>query len=695
LRLPLVLAPTVEVSGDVAELEPRVLPNLRLGEEFVMVGKRSGNAPFNVTLRGRLNGAAYSLVRPVSVETTPSALPFAARLWAQSKIRELETSGDATASKQIADLSKQFRVMSRETSWLVLENEQMFAEFGIPRRAPAPDAAASGDSQPDRAALAQELDLQGVLGASNGAIASPEVGSGARAPSGSAAGPAADEAKRSSTTPSPAPPSAPSPATPASPPAKASPPPGSAGGGLSGIGSTGTGAGSGSGSGASSQVSGPQGNASVGGAAVSGGTVSNAARVVAGMRPGFRNCFQRALAQDPTLSGGTLRLTIKIGPAGEVTNVTPSPGGSLPPNVVACVVSRARAAQFDAPSGGSATIVVPVTFSAQPGTTGPVLPQPPGGLGPRFFEPPPDIAVTRPGDENWQAQGQAALDKLSADLASGPTIRKRHEALVRGLLLRGRFAQALAAAERFVGLDPDSAVARELLAYAAVATGDRNRATAAVDAITESAPTELKGHARAARAFEALGDETRACAHWRSVFELAPTSDSALFEALRCRARVMSDREAALRDAKAVSRPGPLLQKLLPLLESSQVPAFEKSSGSAGQFEVTLNCEAKSDCPFAIVITPTGTVFSPWTPALGRSSPTSFAFSGLLSGVYHVLLIGGTPSATGSATVRALNTTQTLRFTSGHLPTIASTQVTLVPSGLGLRGGGLGVLSQF
>jgi hypothetical protein len=201
----------------------------------------------------------------------------------------------------------------------------------------------------------------------------------------------------------------------------------------------------------------------------------------------------------------------------------------------------------------------------------------------------------------------------------------------------------------------------------------------ASDALTESAPNDLKAQGRAARAFEALADETRACAHWRSVLELAPSSDSAQFEAFRCRARTMADREAALRDAKAVARPGPLLQKLLPLLESGQLPAFERSSGGVGQLEVTLTCEPKADCPYAIVITPTGTVFSPWTPALGRSSTTSFAFSGLMTGVYRVLLIGGAPDAKGQLEVRALNARSSFPFSAGHAPTIVTTHVTISP----------------
>jgi hypothetical protein len=139
--------------------------------------------------------------------------------------------------------------------------------------------------------------------------------------------------------------------------------PGAAGGGLAGIGSTGRGSGT-EGTGAGAKVEGPKGNASVGGAAVSGGNVSNAARVVAGMRAGFRNCYQRGLAENPD-AAGSIRLTIRVGAGGEVAGVSPSPSGSLPASVISCVVARAQAAQFDPPEGGSAVIAVPVTFVKQ------------------------------------------------------------------------------------------------------------------------------------------------------------------------------------------------------------------------------------------------------------------------------------------------------------------------------------------
>lgn len=138
--------------------------------------------------------------------------------------------------------------------------------------------------------------------------------------------------------------------------------PGQMGTGFQGIGTSGRTEGT-TGIGTATKVQGPKGNASVGGAAVSGGAVANASRVVAGMKAGFRNCFNRELASNPDAQG-TIRLTIKVGPGGEVQNVTAAPSGSLG-SAVDCVKARARSAQFDPPEGGSAVIVVPVTFVKQ------------------------------------------------------------------------------------------------------------------------------------------------------------------------------------------------------------------------------------------------------------------------------------------------------------------------------------------
>ncbi len=137
--------------------------------------------------------------------------------------------------------------------------------------------------------------------------------------------------------------------------------PGATGPGLAGIGKTGRGTEATSGT--AKTVKGPQGNAAVGGAAVAGGQVSNASRVVAGMRAGFRACYQRELQANPDAQG-SIRLTIRVGPGGEVQSVSAASSGNLG-SAVGCVQGRASAAQFAPPEGGSAVISVPVTFVKQ------------------------------------------------------------------------------------------------------------------------------------------------------------------------------------------------------------------------------------------------------------------------------------------------------------------------------------------
>lgn len=108
----------------------------------------------------------------------------------------------------------------------------------------------------------------------------------------------------------------------------------------------------------------PLGNASIGGASVSGGSIANASAVVAGMAAGFRRCYNNGLKEDPNMKG-SVRVTARIGPNGEVLSASASGGGGLSGSVVGCVQGRVASAQFAPPEGGGATIVIPVTFTSQ------------------------------------------------------------------------------------------------------------------------------------------------------------------------------------------------------------------------------------------------------------------------------------------------------------------------------------------
>jgi hypothetical protein len=96
-----------------------------------------------------------------------------------------------------------------------------------------------------------------------------------------------------------------------------------------------------------------------------GGDILDAGSVVAGMRGGFRACYNRGLAEDPTMKG-SVRITASVGPNGEVKSAqTAVGGGSLSSAVVSCLAARVRSAQFSPPTGGGATLVIPVIFDVQ------------------------------------------------------------------------------------------------------------------------------------------------------------------------------------------------------------------------------------------------------------------------------------------------------------------------------------------
>jgi TonB family protein len=89
--------------------------------------------------------------------------------------------------------------------------------------------------------------------------------------------------------------------------------------------------------------------------------IANAERVMASLRPAFRNCFGVGLTDDPTMTGAVV-LDIGVGADGAVHSVDVLPrGGSVSPPVAACVRRAAQRAQFD-PPGSNARMTTPIHF---------------------------------------------------------------------------------------------------------------------------------------------------------------------------------------------------------------------------------------------------------------------------------------------------------------------------------------------
>lgn len=511
LRSPVVRWVTAILPEGMTDVYPRQLPNLRLGQEIMLFGKMTGPATGDVQLNGDLAGTKYGVRKALNfaaASTAEKGNPLVPRLWAESRLRDLETSDDQTSVKEAVELSKRFHVMSRHTSFLVLENEQMFAEFGVQR------TTKKAEDQSDQSFAAE-----------------PDATSPAEAPGiagGGAAAPAGAPLPRSKPT----------------------------------------------------------------------------------MRDGFESDDSPA----------------------------PSPKTSTK--------GRPRGRRW-----------------VQERTTTHSLEK-----------------------ADWNKAGEEELQKLRAAVTEDQKSRRKRTALVRGLIQRGRFEDALAEAKQFADSDPDQSEAHELVGQAAAASGNMQQAVLEMDTQAELQSRRTSIHTFAARAFEAAGDEKRACAHWRSAAELDSKSDDFLTEAYRCRARVLDGREAALHDAKAIEKPGPRLKKFIETLEKGEAPAFITwLGGYLFKAEVQCGGQRPATPPHLIVINHLGVVISPWTPTLAPTGPglAEISFS-MPQGTYRTV-VWGTDGAQCELLVDASGTSKKFPLAGGSTVVKTTVEVSGHWSGSGWR----------
>jgi hypothetical protein len=87
--------------------------------------------------------------------------------------------------------------------------------------------------------------------------------------------------------------------------------------------------------------------------------IPNAEQAIAKLRPGFRSCYNKELAKDPSVHGA-ITLSLVVNAAGDVTDVTKKSGG-ITPDLDTCLMRRARNATFDSSASGG-TVSVPISF---------------------------------------------------------------------------------------------------------------------------------------------------------------------------------------------------------------------------------------------------------------------------------------------------------------------------------------------
>ncbi len=578
---------------------------LRLGDELRLatIAENRFDDGGELVVRGRLGGEDFEERSRLAVHEGPHG--FASRSVARAQIDGLEMLGAAGSDELVVDLSKRFFVMSRHTSLLVLENDAMFKAFGIERtrggraiRQPAVRMGGVADATPLAPwGRADDLGLN-ARGSMWGSEIGDSFGVGGLGLSGIGQG--------------------------------------GAGVGLGSIGTIGHGAGTGQGFGeAGGRLSGshlsPRPSVRMGATSVSGRLPPEVIQRIVRQNFGrFRLCYENALRSNPDASG---RVTVSfvIGQNGSVSAARGNGNGINDGAMVSCVVRSFAGLSFPEPEGGIVTVTYPILFS--PDGSQPRAPGSP------FAVVPPHISN---GDDGWVNRTPDAVARLEADLARDGSKRSVRSSLVRALLARGRFAEAVTRANEYVAIDPDRVEPLELLSEALLASGEVDKALAVLDSTAEIDRDKARSHRRIARAFEARGDERRACAHWVSLAAIEK-NDASRHEAWRCRARALGETETVAVEIERfrLAHPQPASSPLLSLLrsiKSASVRDYEWPAAGSDDVRVDLDCTGeRASCPVLLTIDDRGRVVSDHLPdADGRRFATSFS-----GGNYRALLVGG------------------------------------------------------
>ena len=135
-RRPALRQGTLAFSSDQVDLVyPTHVPTLRYGEELVVVGRFRGTVDGQVTLTGLVGDEPFAQPFRARLETSKARSDsFVPRIWAQRHIEHLTLHAGADARDEIVKASQQHTVMSRYTTFLVLESERMYRQYKVERR---------------------------------------------------------------------------------------------------------------------------------------------------------------------------------------------------------------------------------------------------------------------------------------------------------------------------------------------------------------------------------------------------------------------------------------------------------------------------------------------------------------------------------------------------------------------------------
>lgn len=182
---------SLELPPGMELVHPRHIEALTSGQEIVVAARVTRPVTGEILLAGRLGDERFERSYPVAIRPEGNAAnSFVPRQWAQLRIRDLELEDGSGNRKEIIELSTKYGVLSRFTSLLAMESEEMMREYGL---RPQERSDWRGDAMPEEAEARQEQTFQeppSDLGAS---------GVGAPTPAPRRAAPAAEASRAAPT----------------------------------------------------------------------------------------------------------------------------------------------------------------------------------------------------------------------------------------------------------------------------------------------------------------------------------------------------------------------------------------------------------------------------------------------------------------------------------------------------------------
>ncbi|HWB77942.1 MAG TPA: VIT domain-containing protein [Nannocystaceae bacterium] len=219
------------------------------------------------------------------------------------------------------------------------------------------------------------------------------------------------------------------------------------------------------------------------------------------------------------------------------------------------------------------------------------------GGGPGRFRPPQPklrIAAAPPAS----GKNLALVESLRRTVQADPSRRTAHGALVRAAIRVGH-ADALAFAKAWADVDPEHAPALTALADVLAAQGDPI-ATRAYASALEVTPFSRSQHDALARAFASKGDLRRACSHRRAIVSIDPQDASHHADLATCLHKAGRTPEARLVIADAHGRARTELASLA-RAEAELAGVTTAPAALKGQLRATLTWTGEDDLDVAIV----------------------------------------------------------------------------------------------